>query len=396
VNAWVDVPFTIDTPMFIGGAGQDCDPGAQLIPTLRGALRSWFRALVGPAYEANTEGLAAAESAVFGRAADDTSAASPLHLRLRGHPTVKKPPDHDWIDAGGGRHAFGITYLLGQGLWDHHGVLRRQYLPPGAGAVSVRGPDDRLTVVRSCLWALQTFGGLGSRNRKGFGAVTFDPSDVVGPAWQEPSNWPQMAAETQAAVARIAVVGPPRKSVFATIPTYGCFTSKSFSPVVGEAAVPLVQLHQIPATYDAWPDVLRELGERWRCLRTVLNADGAGYRPRVETPQWKDVVHGTGTDFAVGALGLPINFKGKVTVGLYQQNKELRHPGPIRFRPTKTANKWGATICALVSRPVPADAQLRLSNPRRTLTLDDEQATREVTRAMSELSRPPEWPIGAW
>ncbi|MEN8218341.1 MAG: type III-B CRISPR module RAMP protein Cmr1 [Pseudomonadota bacterium] len=171
----LEATYSIVTPMFIGDAEQkasDLRP-----PSIKGALRFWWRALNWGKYLRLAEGniaqalqtLHTEESKLFGIAAQENRGGqgqfilqvSPTHLRVG-----KNPPP-----ATGG-----LPYLLGQGVYHFKNGYLRNALQAGQN-FSVKvcfRPTAKAEDVDSVAQALLLFGllgGLGSRARKGFGAV---------------------------------------------------------------------------------------------------------------------------------------------------------------------------------------------------------------------------------
>lgn len=446
-TSWIKVPFHIDTPMFLGGASGVCDPDAQFIPSLRGALRFWFRALVGPAYGENTEGLARAEATFFGWAAEDGEewGSSPIRLRLQSQLAtvdVQKRPDDlrlitdeyvrskpgfkstpDWVaNRGQDPHGFfGITYLLGQGLWHRRCGLMRGYVQIGEGALEVSCPDELREVLCCSLWALARFGGLGSRSRKGFGSISFDSAPAGFGLIRVPRGhtWNAMAHRAQASVMALTESVPvDRPWILAELPAYPQFVEGQFMvPKIDDPYdhdfVDVGGCYETATGWDSWHQALGGMGERWRRLRTELNSPtNKTYVPLVETPEWRQVILTAGSDdFGVGALGLPIVYGHQdppVHVNLLQPgkgdgdgDKELRLPSPIRFRPRRNAEgRYTVDVLSLACRSVPEGAVLRESKHGRTLELGDELTMRRISCAMKALNKPAiwtdkEWPAGA-
>jgi CRISPR-associated protein Cmr1 len=73
--AWTTIHLEVTTPLFNGGAehkdeelqGAERRDSELRVPSLRGAMRFWFRALAGMALGPDLDALARAEAAVFGR-----------------------------------------------------------------------------------------------------------------------------------------------------------------------------------------------------------------------------------------------------------------------------------------------------------------------------------------
>ncbi|MCM3922904.1 RAMP superfamily CRISPR-associated protein [Frankia sp. AiPs1] len=240
---WTDITLTVQTPMFLGGVDLPGDvttpsggrprPPTKVVfpvPSLRGALRYWLRALVGAHLPPSREGLltlADVERRVFGTASreeggtptpGDRSPArrSPSTVIIRSRELVpfvrpygpaSQLDDAQEEETPGGRgtrrtgrgqggrggnykdkdrEAGGtVTYLLGQGLFQDKKLVVG-HVPAGCKirlAVRLDGHADDQSAVGdlliASLWALATFGGLGQRARRGFGTVAVKVDDVV-------------------------------------------------------------------------------------------------------------------------------------------------------------------------------------------------------------------------
>ena len=138
---WSTLNITIETPMFLGGAiRESCQPDTQFVPSVRGALRSWFRALVGATTTSPAE-LLRLEGSVFGAATDDGGGGqSQVHIRLgKQRATVNRDANTcpRWLGPNANDPARKwLGYLLGQGLFtpgnqDEAARLRRDYVDAG-------------------------------------------------------------------------------------------------------------------------------------------------------------------------------------------------------------------------------------------------------------------------
>lgn len=166
------------TPLFLAGADQS---KAELRPSsIRGALRFWFRALVGGVIgDSNLAKLQEEEAKLFG----DTDRASAVMIRLTGALQAQSFQTS----------APGVRYLL----WS---MLRtqRSYLPDGRsfiltlqtrpGLVS----DESLKGIVASLWLLTHLGGLGSRARRGGGGIQVQRVDSPLTAFCQRFNLPEL------------------------------------------------------------------------------------------------------------------------------------------------------------------------------------------------------------
>jgi CRISPR-associated protein Cmr1 len=172
----------IVTPLFLGGADQN---QPELRPaSVRGALRYWFRALVGGALEnegRHLDELRGRETAVFG----DTGTASAVSVRLTGTPPPMEDFSLDRYKASGiGRGAPGAStghdYLFFS-LGMKPNRERMPFAPQATGSSNVRlmlaarrDPSRALPPLQqagAAAWLLTRLGGLGTRSRRCAGSV---------------------------------------------------------------------------------------------------------------------------------------------------------------------------------------------------------------------------------
>lgn len=175
--------FRIVTPMFLGGANQDPSDGIRP-PSVKGALRFWWRALnwgrfrgqPGADDASALQALHKEEARLFGIAAGEDGGGGQgcFHLRVSEKITHAALP-----------HARdGHKYMLGQGLIDPHGTYLRKAISGGTFTVNLRfrpkttDPEQREIVNALLAWGL--LGGLGSRSRRGLGSVAIESIDGDG------------------------------------------------------------------------------------------------------------------------------------------------------------------------------------------------------------------------
>jgi len=185
---WRRLNLQFVTPAFVG---QPSSPGSQIFPvsSLRGVLRYWLRALAGAYLGNDLAALAQCETMVFGTASGGDGQPSAILLRSA-QPVIfaAAAESHTWLPTSGpGRQHIG--YLLGQCLYDSATKsLQRPFLMPRSDLplrVKNLGGADEWTLFLAALWALQTFGGIGARARRGFGTIVLLRCDVLddAPPW---------------------------------------------------------------------------------------------------------------------------------------------------------------------------------------------------------------------
>lgn len=195
--------FLIVTPMFIGDGEQKADSIRP--PAIKGALRFWWRALnwARCLKEARNETAALnqlhkEEAALFGLAAKQDSEGKQqggqgvFSLKVTQQTTVL----NDWAPGAG------TQYLLGQGLWNFKTKLQRSAISNSSTfTVELNLKQNLLEQTATklglstesisnslddALLAFGLLGGLGSRARKGLGAVSI--TGYQGSRWPIPQN----------------------------------------------------------------------------------------------------------------------------------------------------------------------------------------------------------------
>ncbi|MGP4017477.1 type III-B CRISPR module RAMP protein Cmr1 [Saccharopolyspora sp. 5N708] len=184
MTKWTTFHLEVVTPLFSGDDPTSTDSPIR-VPSIRGALRYWFRAVATGHGVDDLSTLAKEESEIFG----DTQNPSAIRMRVISQlvaggsgtePAWAKPRSNGAARGGHGRDRNkgqfnGVHYLLGQGLWSHRDRLTRPFVEPGGRfELQVRLTDhDEQVNSRFLLamWAWLTYGGLGSRVRRGFGQL---------------------------------------------------------------------------------------------------------------------------------------------------------------------------------------------------------------------------------
>ncbi|MDT0326984.1 type III-B CRISPR module RAMP protein Cmr1 [Nocardiopsis lambiniae] len=405
--AWTDFQLTVTTPLF-----NDDDPTVGLrVSSVRGAMRFWFRALAGTVYGSGVPALARAEQKVFG----STEEASPVRLRLANQPTARamiKAGEPSSFLAGDPAEDYEpgkwVAYLLGQG----HAAKRK------SGWVTTRPhtrPNHRFTLkvgfsgdpavdslALASLWAACTYGGFGARTRKGFGNVhlTHKGGPLPEGPWQDDS--PDTPGFDHYRELDHLPVDGPLKACTDLLPGLVPVPEGADGP--GVAPQPTLGAGNTSAvladfTADDWEAVAAETGERYRRFRASVphGSPDPGYKPPIKTPEYGTVIHGTDDRFPLGALGLPVNYKGGAKVTAYKgERDELRRASPLWFRFIKNEHEgtWELFSFAFHNPFLPADQGLstRLTGKQvdsREVYITDENV-RERTKAWMDLVRGPE------
>lgn len=305
--AWHPLTLTTVTPMFLGKFPSE-DPKQQQgqmpfpVPSLRGTLAYWLRALAGAHVGGHLDWLAQAEAAVFGSArAGDSGGPSAIWIRGRKPVGVKeyRPRSED------------SAYLMGPGLY---GAMPAARCVDGGRAINLEvrntGTTIQADLFLSALWALRTFGGVGARARRGFGTIAVDSASLSLQGERFQPDW----------------LG--RDSAEDLVDVLSCVVD-----CLGELGI------QTGDVGDAQPGYPRfDLAEKWHLLRPGTAIPGArsaeealawtsqslrNFRLDGEendnTAGWREIVrpylNGTGftAQFRAGALGLPVVYTEKAT-----------------------------------------------------------------------------------
>jgi len=128
----ITATYRIVTPMFLGDADQNATEIRP--PSVKGALRFWWRALnwgrirgqCGNDAEALRQ-LHKEEANLFGAAAEDNKSYGQARFMLRLKYTKDAAKQEFAWD-----HRPGVQYLLGQGLWHFKEQLLRGFIAPGS------------------------------------------------------------------------------------------------------------------------------------------------------------------------------------------------------------------------------------------------------------------------
>jgi len=181
----IECEIEILTPMFLGGAPQAIDSKPELelrLQSVKGVLRYWYRALIGPEY------VSSKESDLFG-SSDEKIGVSKIKIKtgkkkLTLYDKTQFPEIKDYM-FNHPTQGFFINPLnyLAYGPVDNKRQIARKAFSPGSKfdlVFFLRGctKEQRIEFIKTLfLWL--NFGGLGSRSRKGYGAIKLLNDDTV-------------------------------------------------------------------------------------------------------------------------------------------------------------------------------------------------------------------------
>ncbi|MEV4565134.1 RAMP superfamily CRISPR-associated protein [Nonomuraea sp. NPDC049419] len=362
---WHPLPLSTVTRAFLGRYPRiDMRSGQMMfpIPSLRGALAYWLRALAGPYVGDDITELLRAEAELFGAASDGSSGSSnPSRILLRGNRITVGAPE-----ANGD-----LAYLMGPGLTARNEPKPRQ-LPPCGLSLEVRNDGSALhaDLFLSALWALRTFGGIGARARRGFGTLAFNreaglklEKATFERAWlirDSHDDLPQVLTCVAGALAELRI----RQGTFTGQPRYPCFAEGWYR----------VEAHPMGISGQD-TNALTALGKKLRTFRHPGEPrhngklpNTAGYR-EVARPYAKQAAP-TGA-FNAGALGLPVvytvhGFRESVTVEpITTDGSPARRASPLWLRVTNGRSGWLLRSLAFYNEWLPEDMSLQVKMGRR-------------------------------
>ncbi len=396
---WHDLPLRLVTPGFLGHFDSKDQTQATVpfpVPSLRGVLAYWLRALAGAHVGNDTERLHDIEAAVFGAARTESAGGhaggqSPIQLRAeRVRLTEFAVPGS----------ADGLRYLMGPGL-TARGDPAPRYLAPGPVGVRVRnlGSAPVADLFLSALWALRTFGGIGARTRRGFGtlAVAGVPglgTDGFDSAWLERDEVEDLGAVIACVGAAIGelglAAGLDRRKAFGNAPLYPCFAAGSYRHSRDDE-------DQLSGTATNWLPALDNAGAWLWGFRHGASRRVPGSQPpsgthsqsynEVIQPFLNNPTAGRRTQkgpLTAAALGLPIPYSDhqgppgvnnkpgqrRATVEVQVDGQAARRASPLWLRARLDGTVWRLRSLAFYNEWLPGGARLQVKYKERVGPVD--------------------------
>ena len=201
----IEVTYQLSTPLFCSGA--DPEKAGFRLPSFKGVLRYWWRALAWSQYEGNLQKIQEKENSLFGSASDDGGQSRVL-LRLlpqqgpQRQPCRKgsvltvsgKPQDSVAVGEGARYLGYGVMEAFeSPKKGTKAGQLTCACLPaPQDFTIQLRvldlGENDA-KLLEDSLIALGIIGGMGAKSRKGYGSLTLQSLCVDGEErWDVPQS----------------------------------------------------------------------------------------------------------------------------------------------------------------------------------------------------------------
>lgn len=346
------------TPLFLGGAQARGTPELRA-PSLRGAMRYWYRALLGGSSSPTLASLHEAESALFGRA--EVGGALSTRLRPKGAPqTHPYEKDRAIRTANGDYLPTGRDYLL----WSMSSAGKpdtprfqpaRHYIEPGTKfdfILSTKLEESSLKAGEAAFWLLANLGSVGARANRGAGSFQALGSEASLP-FKTSASISELRSHLQAGIqACLEQVGgqwndfsPDEQAEYDLLHPQFC------------------KVWIVAAAKEGWGshrEALEGLGSHFRDFRTHLHPLGKSDHDAVlhwfergsKAPQLKRPV-----------FGLPIPFRysqgGPADVIIHEEGD--RRGSPLHIRLTRLSNGRHVGVLTLfMSRFLPEDTNLKL------------------------------------
>lgn len=369
---WTTLTLRIVTPLFSGDDAVTSGDTVR-VPSIRGALRFWFRAVSAGHGVTDPAVLWQQEEEVFG----STNTPSPIALRIRERhlqSTFQHFPQ--WAVPPPNASMPGVQYLLGPGLWSPKEGVLRPFIPPGRSfELDIRFSRIEKIDARFmyALWAWLTFGGLGARTRRGLGQLRLQDvggADLPGlwdtnylAAPSDPAGWEQLA-------------GNPAVPDMEDLADHEWGTLISGSPTDGGDLPEWPVLaprwwrgRLLSDKEDRWDRALHRAGMEWRGFQLCARPERG-----LSTPEWDGAIQGTDKRYPRAALGLPVTYyrrpdsdtrqtEFKTTVEAQDEHDgSLRRASPVWIRPVLIGEReWRVFTHVFWARLLPNGARLTMS-----------------------------------
>ena len=198
----IEATYSVVTPLFCAGA--DSKTPEVRLPSFKGVLRYWWRALAWSRYGADLGVLRQQEDRLFGSAGGGQSR---VVMRLASAPQSPKISVGDVLEAGAGAGVVGEgARYLGYGVMEAFGSRKKRTKAGQLTRACLGAPFDFTVQMRArhldgqestslvnALVALGSLGGLGARSRKGYGSLVLQSLNVNGEArWSTPRSMDEL------------------------------------------------------------------------------------------------------------------------------------------------------------------------------------------------------------
>ena len=195
----IEVTYRVVTPLFCAGA-DSTHPEIRL-PSFKGVLRFWWRALAWSRCRADLEAIRRQEDALFGSAGGGQSCVS-MRLELTTNPPIVRKGEVLTVSRTGGDVVGEGARYLGYGVMEAFASKKRGTKNGQLTRACRRAPfdftvhmrcrdldDTDLASLKDALVVLGTLGGMGAKSRKGYGSLAIQSLRVSGVnQWSRPQS----------------------------------------------------------------------------------------------------------------------------------------------------------------------------------------------------------------
>lgn len=395
MSDWQTIKLSVDTPIFCGDANQEPE---LRVSSIKGEIRFWLRAILGGVLGNNLDLIAEVESSLLG----STERSSKVAFRIPQQPEIREKADsalHNKLNPRGNGFN-GLAYMLGQGLCEYKKsqnrgekgqiLLKRGFIPTGATfELKMRftrkhSPAEK-ALLQWAMWAAFVLGGIGARNRRGFGRVRVQecPDDLIVLAKLPPEallsprgrDTILRGMRQQATYVATEILGDrfSPASPNDDLPTFPSMGSFKWDTSPGDDGSLFA---------DSWSEAFAEVGLELRTFRANEEVPRQGYSPARKTHEWLHTIHGEQKNhFPLGTLGLPIVFKKNESVSATLEGSELRWPSPLFLTLIRQGNGYRLISLFFITKFLPAidgkAPNVEYTGPRysRDLEVEDQDAS---------------------
>ena len=349
----VEVTLETVTPLFLGGADPRGQPELR-VPSLRGALRFWLRALLaGSLGDDRLDALRERESAVFG----STKGASNVELRIKPGDlhTVSFASLAEWNQATRNYTKPGISYLFFSARRAGSGPERSAIAPASVinltvstRANLVAGDNGSLQHACAALWLLTRVGGLGARCRRGAGSLQITKAEGT------PTELPSLIVQADTPTGLQAELRDGLSRLRPLLDTAANFNRPAAFDILHPD---ICNIWVLDAPFHSWSMALDAIGRAMQQFRNRREPDYKNVKGAVQGGRLTQPVRRA-------AFGLPIVFYYK---SLQRQGGTLegeyhdRRASPLMVRITKLASgKFAIVLTLFQSELLPPGEQLKI------------------------------------
>ncbi|MEJ5376845.1 MAG: type III-B CRISPR module RAMP protein Cmr1 [bacterium] len=362
---YLDFECEVLTPLFLGGAETRGHPEVRA-PSIRGALRYWYRVVVGGSTLLASEDAAKLkeiEGDVFGTT--EKGSAVVVLVRSGQPPAIEtfrkdraiRTPEGDFLPTG-------KDYLLwSMAASGRPGTSRyqpdREFIRPGARFIIRLQPrtpqgENALVKAAAALWLLANLGGLGSRANRGAGSLEVERTDPVSKlAFKRCSSISELQAYLSTGIRHCLslVSGAETWREFTDVPEYDVL-----APTAAEIWI-------VSSSPDGWEtpwEALEGIGAKLRDYRSHRSSLGRADHDAILA--WLEA-GGSPPQIQRAVFGLPIPFRysegGPSDVIIPEQGD--RRASPLRIRITRLATgRYVGVLTLFKSQFLKADRELQL------------------------------------